>query len=421
MNQLPRMFRLRQHFDQRFLEDPPQALKEQWQQSGFADLIGPGQSVAVAVGSRGIAGLAELVLAFVECVRQAGGKPFIVPAMGSHGGGTAVGQRGVLESLGVTAERMGCEIRASMETEVLGTTVDGVPIHFDQQALQADHLFVLNRVKPHTRFTGRIQSGLLKMLMIGLGKRNGASVYHRANQQLPFDRMIETVIPVLMEKTPLRGGIAIIENSLDQTCWVEAITPDAMLSREGELLEMATKLLPVLPFNRADLLIIDQIGKEISGTGMDTNVIGRKEFDKNAGPNEYPKIHQIFVRGLTKATKGNAAGIGIAEYCRSSLVQEIDYNATKVNSVTAGHVTAAAIPAYFDSDLEVLEIATEQAGMASIDQLRWMWIQDTLHLEEVLCSEAYYAEAEQQANLEILDEPRSLEFDSQGQLVERFL
>ena len=416
MTPLPRMFRVRQHFNQNRLENPSTEVRRCWEESSFIDKVGRGDDVAIAVGSRGIANLSEMVKAVVQGVYDRGGRAWIVPAMGSHGGGTADGQKQILASLGVTEERMGCEIRSSMETEIIGETVDGVPIHFDRFALNAQHLLVLNRVKPHTRFAGSIQSGLLKMLMIGLGKRNGASTYHRANQQLAFDRMISTVIPVLMEKTPLLGGIAIIENSLDETIHVESVAPDQMLHREPELLVMATELIPRLPFSIADLLIIDQIGKEISGTGMDTNVIGRKQYDKHAGPDEYPKIHQIYVRGLTEKTHGNAAGIGLAEYCRASLVKAIDYEATKINSITAGHVTAAAIPAYFETDREVLEIATEQAGLSSVDQLRWMWIADTLHLGEVLCSEAYYAEATQRDDLEVLGSPAPFTFASDNQL-----
>lgn len=420
MTLLPRMFRVRQHFHQERLESPGIEMRRCWERASFVDKICSGDDVAVAVGSRGIANLAELVKGVIEGILERGAKPWIVPAMGSHGGGTADGQKQILESLGVTEEAMGCEIRSCMETEIVGETIDGVPIHFDRIALLAKHLVVLNRVKPHTRFSGSIQSGLLKMLMIGLGKRNGASTYHRANQQLAFDRMISTVIPVLMEKTPLLGGIALVENSLDETAHIEAVAPEHMLQREPELLGMATALIPRLPFARADLLIIDQIGKEISGTGMDTNVIGRKQYDKHAGLDEYPKIHQIYVRGLTEKTHGNAAGIGLAEYCRASLVKAIDYEATKINSITAGHVTAAAIPAYFETDREVLEIATEQAGLSAVDQLDWMWIQDTLHLGEVLCSEAYYEEATKRSDLELLGSPQPIEFGRDNQLLPAF-
>lgn len=420
MTELPKMFPLRQRFSQPQLDDPVAALGEQWLRARFASSIVPGQTVAIAVGSRGIMHLPELVAELVRQVRIAGGIPSIIPAMGSHGRGTADGQRQVLANLGVTAASVGCEILASMETDLLGQTVDGVPIYFDSAARRMDHLFVLNRVKPHTRFAGSIQSGLLKMLMIGLGKRDGASVYHRASTKIPFDRLIETVIPVLLQQTPLRGGIAVIENGLDQTAWIEAIAPEDLLARERELLQQATMLLPRLPFQTADLLIIDRIGKEISGTGMDTNVIGRKQFDKHAGVDEYPKISQIYVRGLTQETHGNAAGIGLAEYCRTSLVEAIDYEATRINSVTAGHVTAAAIPAHFATDREVLEIASLQGGLRGGEALRWMWIPDTLHLEVVYCSEAFLPQVMGREELEILAQPRSFEFHTDDQLRDVF-
>lgn len=420
MTTLPKMFRLRQHFAGGRVADPAAGVTAELERIELQKRIERGQSVAIAVGSRGIADLPEMVEAIVRYVKVVGGQPLIVPAMGSHGGGTAEGQTAVLAGLGVTEARVGCPITASMETEVIGHSVDGLPIHFDRHALAADHLILLNRVKPHTRFTGRIQSGLLKMLMIGLGKRNGACTYHQANQTIPFDRLIRTVVPAILSRRSVTLGIAVVENAFDQIAIVEGIEQPHLLSREPELLDIASRMMPHLPFDRADLLIIDRIGKEISGTGMDTNIIGRKQNDKVAAADEYPKLRHIYVRGLTKASGGNAAGIGLAEFCRSDLVEQMDVEATRVNALTAGHVSAAAIPIHYPTDRQVLEAAITQSGLTAPEDVRWMWIPDTLHLSEVICSAAFYDDALRRDDLDVIGRPEPLRFNDAGQLAGGF-
>lgn len=420
MTTLPKMFHVRQHFASARIADPAAKITAELERVRLQDRIERGQSVAIAVGSRGIASLPPMVDAVVRYVKAVGGAPVVVPAMGSHGGGTAEGQVDVLSRLGITESAVGCPIASSMETEMIGLSSDGVPVHFDRTALNANHLILLNRIKPHTRFTGRIQSGLLKMLMIGLGKRDGASVYHRANQTIAFDRLIRTVIPVILARRSVTLGIAVVENAFDEIGMIEAVEPDRLLDREPELLELASAMMPRLPFDRADLLIVDTIGKDISGTGMDTNIIGRKQNDKVAGEDEYPKLRHIYVRGLSEATHGNASGIGLAEFCRSDLVEQIDVEATRVNSLTAGHVTAAAIPVHYPTDREVLEAAITQSGLAPVEEIRWMWIRDTLHLGEVVCSEAFYNDADRRDDLDILDAPSPLRFDEAGQLIDIF-
>lgn len=419
--QLPRMFRVRQHFEGWSEQNPALKITKELERIRLQDRIVPGNSVAIAVGSRGIANLPAMVAAVVRHVKAVGGTPFIVPAMGSHGGGTAKGQIGVLESLGITSETVQCPIDATMDTRVVGYTAGGLPIHCDVRALDADRLIVINRVKPHTNFAGRYQSGLLKMLMIGLGKRNGAELYHRATSTESFDRLIEEIVPKLLQVRSLTVGLAIIENALEQTYSVEVVESDTLLDREPELLDKAKSLMPRLPFDHADLLIIDQIGKNISGTGMDTNIIGRKHNDKQAGEDEYPKLRHIYVRGLTPATHGNAAGIGLAEFCRSKILDEIDYEATRINCLTAGHVIAASIPMHYPTDKEVLSAAATQAGLATAPELKWMWIKDTLHLTDVICSEAFYSDAIRRDDLHILGEPQELEFGEDEQLTEMFV
>lgn len=421
MNELlPRVFRVRQHFAADAIADVAAAVRTSIAASSLPQRLRPGQSVALAVGSRGINQLSTMVAAAVETVRTLGGQPWIVPAMGSHGGATGPGQAGVLAEYGVTSETVGCEIRASMEVRELGRTPAGVPVYFDALAAQADHVIVINRVKPHTRITGPYESGVVKMMLIGLGKHRGASEYHQAMTRQRFDELVAHVAPLILQHTPISLGLAIVENAYDQVAHVEAMEPDQILSREPELLEKARTMMPRLPFADADLVIIDRIGKNISGSGLDTNVVGRKFNDKLAGENEWPKVHQIYVRGLTEQSAGNAAGIGIAEYCRSQLVREMDIEKTRINCLTALHVTGAAIPVHWETDREVLQVAAGQSGRQSPEQLRWMWIPDTLHLGEVVCSEAYFAEATGRKDLSIIEPLAELQWDTTGQLIEAF-
>ncbi|MEM9586116.1 MAG: [Fe-S]-binding protein, partial [Planctomycetota bacterium] len=253
------------------------------------------------------------------------------------------------------------------------------------------------------------------------GKRAGATAYHQAFQRhdYQFDAFTGQIVPTLVSRTPVSLGIAIIEDAFDQTAKIEAIRPCDLLAREAELLELASAWMPRLPFDQADLLIVDQIGKEISGTGMDTNVVGRKSNDKAAAADEFPRINQIYVRSLSEASAGNATGIGIAEYCQSSVVESMNVDVTRINCLTSGHVTAAAIPVHYATDAEVLRVAITQAIDPKPSQVRWMWIPDTLHLESVICSEAYYQSATQRSDLQVVDEPSALRFDSADNLVDR--
>ena len=414
--QLPRFFRVQQSFARQALEDVRAAVAKSLQATNLRDLIGAGQSVAIAAGSRGIADIDTVVRSVVDYVKEVGGEPFVVPAMGSHGGATAEGQATVLATLGITAESMGCPIKSSMQTTVVGTTENGLPVHFDHNASEADHVIVVNRIKPHTRLTGDFESGLIKMLMIGLGKHIGAQTYHQgfAEHGYRLDRIARDIIPLITQKMPITMGVAIIEDAFDQVAHIHAVTPESLLDEEPQLLQRARDMMPCLPFDHADLLIVDQIGKEISGTGMDTNVVGRKSNDREAGEHEFPKIREIFVRSLTKKTNGNATGIGIAEYCHAGVTRDMNLEMTRINCITSGHPSAGAVPLYFDSDREVLDAAISQAR--DPDSAKWMWIRDTLHLEVVACSEAYLAAADARDDLHILDEPHALSFDAADNL-----
>ncbi|MEX0675985.1 MAG: lactate racemase domain-containing protein [Pirellulales bacterium] len=413
---LPSMFRVRQTFEGPRVADVAGEVRSQLASLRLGERIKPGQSVAITVGSRGIANIDLIAKAIVDFIKSLGARPFIVPAMGSHGGGTAEGQRRVLESYGVTEEFCGCPIRASMETVVVCQTGEGIDVHFDRHAFEADHVVVSNRVKPHTGFTGDIESGLMKMMLIGLGKHEGAKIYHRAIQDYNFGQIVRSVAGRVLESCRVAAGLAIVENGYDETAYIQAVAPGEFESREKELLVLAKKLMPRLPFAHVHLLVIDEIGKDISGSGMDTNVVGRKFHDHSAAKNEFPKVKRIMVRGLSEATHGNAAGVGMAEFCTRRVVEKVDVTATRINCLTAGHAPAAMMPLDYPTDRAAIEAALPTIGLVAPESAKVLWIRNTLALGEVECAAAYLDEARGRHDLEILTEPRPLPFDTAGNL-----
>ena len=416
MSHWPRFFRVHQKFDAPVVNDVVRATIETLGKLDLRQRVKPGESVAITAGSRGIAHIAEILKAVVEHFKQLDARPFIVPAMGSHGGGTAEGQLKVLRGYGITPEFCGCEIRASMETVVVSQAAEGFAVHFDKHAFEADHVFVAGRIKPHTRFAGEIESGLMKMMLIGLGKHEGAKIYHRAIVNHSFDQIVRSVAREVLDRCAVCGGLAILENAYDQTAKIEAVAPERFETREPELLIQAKRWLARLPFERADILFLDHIGKEISGAGMDTNVVGRKWNDHEALEHETPKVKRICVRGLSPATHGNAIGLGLAEFCLTRVIDAMDVNVTRINSLTGSHPTAGMIPFDYPNDAEMLEAAVQTVGLVEPESLRILWSQDTLHLGEIECSEAYWEQAQQRDDLEVLVSPRSLPLSESGLL-----
>ena len=416
MSHWPRFFRVHQKFDAPVVNDVVRATIETLGKLDLRQRVKPGESVAITAGSRGIAHIAEILKAVVEHFKQLDARPFIVPAMGSHGGGTAEGQLKVLRGYGITPEFCGCEIRASMETVAVSQAAEGFAVHFDKHAYEADHVFVAGRIKPHTRFAGEIESGLMKMMLIGLGKHEGAKIYHRAIVNHSFDQIVRSVAREVLDRCAVCGGLAILENAYDQTAKIEAVAPECFETREPELLIQAKRWLARLPFERVDILFLDHIGKEISGAGMDTNVVGRKWNDHEALEHETPKVKRICVRGLSPATHGNAIGLGLAEFCLTRVIDAMDVNVTRINSLTGSHPTAGMIPFDYPNDVEMLEAAVQTVGLVEPDGLRILWSQDTLHLGEIECSEAYWEQAQQRDDLEVLVSPRSLPLSESGLL-----
>jgi len=413
----PRMLRVRQTFDATRVNDIPGEVDRQLATLNFSSVIRAGQTVAITAGSRGIANIAVILKGACDHLRRLGATPVIIPAMGSHGGGTAEGQRRIIEAYGVTEQFTGAEIRASMETVVVDTTPQGIPVHFDKQAFACDHVLVVGRVKPHTGFVGPVESGLHKMMLIGLGKHEGAKIYHRAILDFSFLEIIRAVADVVLRKCRVIGGLGIVENAYDETGLIAAVAPADFFERESELLTLAKQWLPRLPFPQTQLLIIDAIGKNLSGTGMDTNVIGRKYNDHAATDRDEVSVKRIFVRGLTHETHGNATGIGLAEFTNTRTVNQVDRRITAINCLTGGHPTAAMIPIAFDTDRDVIHAALPTLGLVAPAQAKVVQIANTLHLSEVLVSEAYLPDIRQRSDLEILAGPFDMPFDADGNLV----
>ena len=413
----PRMMVIRQHFDAPTLHDVPGAIRQELAKLPLSTRIRPGDSVALTVGSRGIANMALIIKILVEELKAQGAKPFIVPAMGSHGGGTAEGQRAIVEAYGVTEDFTGAPINATMEVVQVGSIEDGIPVFFDKYAHEADHVAIVARIKPHTDFSGEIESGLHKMMLIGLGKHRGASLYHQAFAHYSFDNIVRSVGQAVIENCNILLGLAIVENQYDETALIKAVAPEEFLKCEKELLIVAKKLIPRLPFQQVDLLIVDQIGKDISGTGMDTNVIGRKDYLYPCSEEVFPKVTRIYVRDLTRETHGNATGIGIADYTHTRLVNKTDFDSTYINCLTGDNPKAAAIPVHYDKDRKVLDVALKTVGYVKPENARVIRIRNTLDLKEIMVSEAYQAEMKGRDDLEIIEPVQEMSFGEDGNLL----
>jgi hypothetical protein len=417
---LPRMIRIRQEFPRPAPLDIPRVIGAELPR--LQAQLRPGARIAVGVGSRGITGLKEIVKAVLEGLRQAGTNPFIFPAMGSHGGATADGQRGILASYGITEEAMGVPIRASLEVRQVGATADRKPVFCSVEALGADGIVLVNRVKPHTDFSGELGSGLLKMAVVGLGKRAGAAAMHLAASELGHERAIRTMAGVLIETTPLLGGVAILENQFHETAKIVVLTRDEMATGEDALLAESRALMPLLPFDEIDLLIVDRIGKNISGTGMDPNVIqrpidGYSSSLQRAG-RPAPFIRRIFVRDLTPETHGNALGIGLADLTTTRLIRGTDARVTGLNSLTALTPQSAKLPIAFDTDREAIDRALISLPLPETAAARIVRIADTLSVANMTISEALWPEIKGRPGITMLGAAQPMEFDATGNLAD---
>ncbi len=415
----PKMLLLKQ----RFPGTPPLDVGEavRTEVSRVRDRIRPGMRVAVAVGSRGITNLQAIVREVVRTLKSADAEPFIVPAMGSHGGATPEGQSELLAEYGITEQHLGVPIRPSLEVKRIGATPEGVDVYCSVEAMAADGIVIVNRIKPHTDFSGRIGSGIIKMSVIGLGRRTGAAAYHVAASQRGYEEMLRSMSRVILQTAPVICGVAIVENQRHETARIAVLPREQIEAQEEELFVEAKRLMPKLPFDDIDLLIVDRLGKNISGSGMDPNIIGRgvhgySSFlgQRNLPP---PRIKRIFVRDLTPETHGNAIGIGFADLTTQRLVDRMDRRVTYVNALTSLTPNGAKIPIHFDTDREALAMGIQSVGLTDTTQARVVRIQDTLSLEKVEVSEAYLPDIAQRRDLEIKSQPSEPRFGADGNLL----
>ena len=325
--ELPEMALVEQKFDPQRIENVPACVAQEMANLNLGAKVKAGDSVAITGGSRGVANIDIIIKTIADELKKLGAAPFIFPAMGSHGGATAEGQIKVLANLGITEETMGCPIKSDMEPVLLGEGTLGYPVNVDKNAMDADHIVVVNRVKSHTKFEGPVESGLMKMMAIGMGKQKGASYYHKAAVRLTFQKIVETVGLEVMKRCPILFGLGTVENAFHDPCVIRAFNPEDILEGEKGLLKIAKERLAQLPFDEIDVLIVDQIGKDIAGTGMDTNVTGRN-FDLLGDFTTRPKVKRVFVRDLTEKTEGNATGIGLADFTTTRLVEKMDKHKT---------------------------------------------------------------------------------------------
>lgn len=411
---LPKMIKIKQQFAEDRLVDPLNVLVEELQRPEGIETIKKGQKVALAVGSRGVARIDEITKTVVDELKKVGAIPFIVPCMGSNGGATAEGQKEVLKHLGIDEERMGVPIRSSMDVILLEHLENGLPVYVDKiAATEADAIIVINRIKPHTAFRGPVESGLLKMVAIGLGKQKGAEACH----QLGFKYMAENVpamAKVIIEKLPVLFGVGIVENAYDQISRIEMVPAQMMEEREIALLNEAKANLPQILFPEIDVLVIDYIGKNISGDGMDPNITGRYPTPYAHGG---PEINKIVVLDLTPESKGNANGVGTADFTTKKLVDKADWPATYANGLTSTVCSPTKIATTLENDEYALKAAVKTCNVLDYSKCRLVRIQDTLHLGEIWISEALLSEAIDHPQITILGEAEELQFDEEGNLL----
>lgn len=416
VSDLPPFRRVRRRREQPRLDDVAGATVEALGAIPALDDLPDGAEVALTAGSRGIHDVATVLAAAAAELQDRGYEPFVMPAMGSHGGATAEGQLETLEALGVTPERVGCEFRSSMDVEAVGTDAEGRPVFASVDALAADAVVLLNRVKPHTDYTGDHESGLCKMAVVGLGKHRGAEEMHNAALARGFPAVVPERARILFETTPVVGGVAILENAREHTADVVGVPVSEIVDREPGLLERAREMLPTLPVDHLDLLVVREMGKEVSGTGMDTNVVGRQWFHGQPEPVDAVDVTRIYVRSLTEPSHGNALGMGLADFVHRDLVEAVDFGDTYVNIATSGEPRRAKLPFVVPADETVFKLAPSTTGVADPGDLRVAIVQNTLEPDDLLVSEPVASELADHPDVTVGD-PERLRFDGDGELV----
>ncbi len=411
---LPRMVDVRQKFDGVHLGDLPATVSREFQRPEVRAQVKAGQTIAVGCGSRGVANIATITRSVIRELQSLGARPFIFPAMGSHGAATAEGQRKVLEGYGISGESMGVPVKATMDTVVVGHLDDGTPVHMDRFAAEADGVVVINRIKPHTAFRGATESGVTKMLSIGIGKITGAATYHQHGMDT-FPTLLPKVRDVNLAQRNVLLGVGIVENAHDQTAVIEVMPANQIASREPVLQEMAKRLMPQLYFDEIDVLVIDEMGKNISGAGFDPNITGRNR--RAVKWNFGPKVKKIVVLGLTHETHGNATGVGGADIITMRLFKEIDIPSTYANIITSMNLDGGAIPIVMNTEREAIQLAVKTVVRVKPENCRIVRIRNTLELSRIQVSEPLLGEVRARPeHFQIVSPAASFAFDAQGRL-----
>jgi hypothetical protein len=417
MDPLPRIFKMRQKIASPRLADVEKEMNDLLDRFGLSQKVKPGERIALTAGSRGIRDKAKVLKAIVARLQALGAKPFIVPCMGSHGGATAEGQVNMLHHLGITEEFVGAPIVSSMEVKEIGRTSFGTPVLIDRNICeQAQKIIVVNRIKPHTDFDHEVESGISKMMVIGMGKHKGALMAHRLTIKNGYAMIFKEVLPVIRRALPFFFGVGIIENQYDQTASLHLLKPEDFYEGEKALLKRAKEIMPRLPFKQMDVLVVDEIGKNISGAGMDPNVTGRLYFI-GSPPLKEPKITRIFVRDLTPETAGNAIGIGFADYTTTRLVKKIDPVPTRINSITGMGPECGRIPIAYDQDRDALQAAFDNSGVLDPKDLRLAWIKNTLEMEYLWAAESMLQEVKSNPDLEVVSGLQDIPLGAGGNMV----
>lgn len=411
---LPRMVKIRQTFPAPKIHDVAVTLRKELAKPNIANTIKPGMKIAIAVGSRGAAEICTLTRITVEEVKKRGGQPFIVPSMGSHGGATPAGQVAVLANLGITEESAGCPIVSSMEVVELARLDNGLPVYIDKNAYNTDGIIVINRIKPHTAFRGKCESGLVKMVTIGLGKQKGAESCHAYSFKYMADNLL-AMAKVSLAKAPILFGIGTVENAYDQVAKIAAVPAAEIVATDIELLKEAKVNMPRLYFDQIDVLVINRIGKDISGDGMDPNITGRYPTKYASGG---PDVNKMVVLDLSERSHGNANGMGTADFTTRKLVNKTDFKATYANGLTSTVVGPTHMPTVLDCDRDAILAAVKTSNARDLNKVRLVRIKDTLHLGDIMISEAMVDEIRNHPHVTILSDPAEIKFDEQGELLD---
>jgi len=414
---LPRLIPIRQRFPDRALPDVYRSVREEMAAAPWVAAVPAGSRIAVGVGSRGIANIDTIVKAVVDSWLDQGVKPFIIPVMGSHGGGTAEGQREVLAHYGITERSMGVPVVSSLDVVPIGETPQGIAVSMDREAWEADGVMLCSRVKWHTGFDGRIESGVHKMMAIGLGKWEGAKRYHMWAVRLGLEEVIREVGSVMLATGRMLGGLAILEDANHQTAEVHALGASNMVADEEELLARVKRWKADLPVEAFDLLIVDEIGKNISGSGMDTKVINRSWMGRNCWP-DLPRIERIYARSLTPHGGGNAVGIGMCDVIHDRLFHSVDFEKTWINSFTASSTIGCMCPPHFPTDRECIERILATCGRADSAECGVVWIRNTMELGSMRVSEGIFESIRENPLIEATGVPFEICFDATGQIAE---